>query len=107
MSFFDSTIVQDEIRNIGKLAEMISDNVLLFPSLSDSEKSKRVDSLQDLLNKMRLFYARLTLSDDPEAKTVKEQMNMAAQLMQEENLLAAFDKIQYLIDNMKNELSKR
>lgn len=106
MSFFESSIVQDEIRNINEMTEMISENVLIFPSLSNQEKIKRVKALQEMLDKVKLFYTRLSLSDDPDAKIVKDQMNIAAMFMNEENLNGAFDKIQYLIDSMNYELSR-
>lgn len=109
MSFFKSEIVQDEIENISKLGMAISENVLLFPSLSDSEKTKKVDILQEMLDRLRLFYARLSLSEDTEAKEMKERINACAVLMgaeSEGNINEAFDNIQYLIDRMREELVK-
>lgn len=110
MSFFKSEIVQEEIENISKLGTAISENVLLFPTLSDSEKSKRVDILQEMLDKLRLFYTRLSLSEDEEAKEMKERINDCAILMgaeSEGNINEAFDNIQYLIDRMRKELDNQ
>lgn len=107
MSFFKSEIVQDEIENISKLGMAISENVLLFSTLSDSEKAKKVDVLQEMLDKLRLFYTRLTLSEDKEAQEMKERINECAVLMGAEtegNIKEAFDNIQHLIDRMREEL---
>jgi hypothetical protein len=104
MSFFESPIVQEEIERISELGTLIAENVLLFPSLSDQQKKARVITLQEMLDKIRLFYTRLSLSDDVEAQEMKERMNLASVMMGDETLMGACDKIQYLIDEMRKAL---
>jgi hypothetical protein len=104
MSFFNSPIVQEEIERISELGTLIAENVLLFPSLSDNQKKERVKTLQEMLDKIKLFYTRLSLSDDVEAKQMKDKMNEASVMMGDETLLDACDKIQYLIDEMRKAL---
>jgi hypothetical protein len=104
MSFFESPIVQEEIERISELGTLIAENVLLFPSLSDQQKKERVITLQEMLDKIRLFYTRLSLSDDAEAQEMKERMNLASVMMGDETLMGACDKIQYLIDEMRKAL---
>lgn len=107
MSFFDSPIVQEEIETISKLGSVISENVLIFPSLSLEEKSKRVDTLQEMLDKIKLFYARLSLSEDKEANEMKERIQDCSGLFGEDSIQEAFVGVQYLIDEMRKELDKQ
>lgn len=110
MSFFDSDIVQEEIKNIGKLSDLISNSVLVFHTLPIPEMVKRVDDLQEMLDKLNLFYLRLSLSDDVEAQQMKEKIQKTAVLMgasDARNINEAFDGVQHLINNMRDELDRQ
>jgi hypothetical protein len=41
--------------------------------MSREEKLSHVDMLEKLLDKQKVLYTRLSLSDDPEAKQMKER----------------------------------
>jgi ribosome-associated translation inhibitor RaiA len=107
MSFFDSPIVQEEIKNISKLGSVISENVLIFPTLSLQEKSERVDTLQDMLDKINLFYTRLSLSEDKEALEMKQRIQDCSGLFGEDTIQDAFNSVQYLIDEMRKEIDRQ
>ena len=107
MSFFESEIVQDEILEISKLCSMISENVLLFPTLSDSEKLKRISTLQEMLDKIQLFYVRLSLSEDKEAAEMKERIQECSIVFGDGNIKETFEVLQHLIDDMRKQLDKR
>jgi len=74
MSFFDSEVVRAEVAHIAEMQEEIYQSVWKFASFSDEEKLKHVTVLQELLEKQRVLYTRLSLSDDPEAKKMKESI---------------------------------
>jgi phage shock protein A len=107
MSFFDSPIVQEEIENISKLGSVISENVLIFPTLSTREKSERVDTLQNMLDKINVFYARLSLSEDKEALEMKQRIQDCSGFFGEDTIQDAFNSIQYLIDEMRKEIDRQ
>lgn len=108
MSFFESPIVQEEIVQIAKLGEVISENVLIFPTLSELEQAKRVETMQQMLDRIRLFYTRLSLSEDADAQEMKEKIDLCSGLMGcEGNIQGAFNNIQELIDRMKEQLDKQ
>ena len=65
--FFESEIVREELEEIGKLQQEIYGNVISFPTMSRQDQLEHVDKLTDLLDKQKIMYARLSLSDDPEA----------------------------------------
>ena len=63
--FFKSDIIQEELNEINRMQEKIYGSLLTFGSMSREEKIEHVDLLTDLLEKQRVMYTRLSLSDDP------------------------------------------
>tara|TARA_X000001036_G_scaffold217104_1_gene203199 strand:+ start:527 stop:859 length:333 start_codon:yes stop_codon:yes gene_type:complete len=79
--FFESEIVREELEEIGKLQQEIYGNVISFPSMSRQEQLQHVDKLTELLDKQKIMYARLSLSDDPEAIELLDSMKSSFQVM--------------------------
>ena len=79
--FFDSEIVQDELREINDLQQEIYGNLTDFPTLPDEKKKEHILKLTDLLERQRVMYTRLSLSDDPEAKALKKQLEMSVVML--------------------------
>ena len=101
MSFFDSDVVRAEMAEIAELQEEVYSNVFAFPQLSAEDQKYHVDLLEKLLNKQQVLYTRLSLSDDPEAKKMKEEICKGATAM---GLPANVD-MQILFQNMNSALS--
>lgn len=81
MSFFNSDVVRAEMTEIQELQEEIYRNVFQFPSMDKQEKLFHVALLEKLLNKQKVLYTRLSLSDDPEAQEMKERILESAAVM--------------------------
>ncbi len=81
MSFFNSEVVRAEMAEIGELQEEVYQNVFKFPSMSREDKLKHVALLERLLDKQKVLYTRLSLSDDPKAKEMKERISDSATMM--------------------------
>jgi hypothetical protein len=81
MSFFKSEVVRAEMSEISEMQEEIYKNVFEFPSMSKEQKLSHVELLDKLLNKQRVLYTRLSLSDDPEAKEMKNRIAESAAMM--------------------------
>ena len=81
MSFFSSEVVRAEMTEISELQEQIYENVFKFPSMSKEEKLEHVETLERLLDKQKVLYTRMSLSDDPEAKEMKERIISSAVMM--------------------------
>ena len=79
--FFESEIVQDELREINDLQQEIYGDLTDFPSLSQEDKKEHILKLTDLLEKQRVMYTRLSLSEDEEAKALKKQLEMSVVMM--------------------------
>lgn len=81
MSFFDSDVVRAEMTEIQELQEDVYQNVFTFATMNKEEKLFHVQMLERLLEKQRVLYTRMSLSDDPEAKEMKDRIIESAQQM--------------------------
>ena len=109
MSFFDSEVVRAEMTEIQELQEEVYDNVFKFPRMSKEDQKYHVSILERLLDKQRVLYTRLSLSDDPEAKQMKKQVEESAKQMGlptnvDMNIL--FANMNNMVEMMKNEIDK-
>jgi hypothetical protein len=109
VTFFDSEVVRAEIAEISELQEEIYENVFQFPRMSNQEKIEHVNLLQRLLNKQQILYTRLSLSDDPEAKKMKEKIMESASMMglpENTDMNVIFNNMSKLIDMMRTQIDK-
>ena len=79
--FFESELVRQELEEIGNLQQEIYGNVISFPTMSRQDQLEHVDKLTDLLDKQKIMYARLSLSDDPEAIELLNSMKSSFYMM--------------------------
>jgi len=103
--FFESEIVREELSEINKLQEEIYGSVFSFSSLSREDKKEHIDDLIDLLDRQRVMYARLSLSDDPEAIKLRDQLKQSVSLMgypQGTDVNILFDSMKKTIEKMRN-----
>ena len=109
MSFFDSDLVRSEMAEISELQEEIYKNVFKFPSMNKEEKIYHVDTLQKLLDKQMVLYTRLSLSEDPEAKMMKERIMSSAAMMglsPNTDMNTIFNSMSKLLDAMRVQIDK-
>ena len=97
MSFFDSEFVQEELKDIQQLQKEIYSKMMNLGELSREDRVDHIDKLKTLLEKQRVMYTRLSLSDDPEAIKLKKQLELSVQTMG----FPAGTDIQILFDGMK------
>ena len=107
--FFDSEIIQEEIEEINELQKILYGNVMQFPSMERVDKIEHIDLLTELLEKQKVMYTRLSLSDDPEAVKMKEQLHKTIPLMgfprgTDMNLL--FEGMRETISKLKDNIDK-
>ena len=105
MSFFDSEVVRAEMTEIAELQEEVYSNVFKFPRMSKEDQLYHVEVLEKLLDKQRVLYTRLSLSDDPEAKRMKIQVEEGARKMglpSNVDLNILFANMNNMVEMMKN-----
>jgi hypothetical protein len=79
--FFDSDIIQEELKEINQLQESIYGSILSFGMMPRETKLEHIEKLELLLEKQRVMYTRLSLSDDPKAVEMKENLRKSVALM--------------------------
>ena len=102
--FFESDIIQDELKEINKLQEQIYGSILTFGSMSNDTKLEHIEKLQSLLEKQRVMYTRLSLSDDPQAVEMKENLRKSVALMgfpPETDIQVLFNSMTETIESLK------
>ena len=107
MSFFESDVVRAEMTEITELQEQIYGSVFNFPKMDDEEKLEHVEALQRLLEKQRIMYARMSLSDDPDAKKMKENIMESAVMMgmpKNTDMAVVFQNMEKMIALMKQQV---
>ena len=107
--FFESEIVREELEEIGKLQQEIYGNVISFPTMSRQEQLEHVDKLTKLLDKQKIMYARLSLSDDPEAIELLRSMKYSFQVMgfpANMNVNQFFDEARKTIETLRVSIDK-
>ena len=107
MSFFDSDVVRAEMTEISELQDDVYRNVFKFSSMNTEEQLFHVAMLERLLDKQKVLYARLSLSDDPEAKQMKDKIIESATMMglpEGSNLNAVFNNMSKMLDIMKKQI---
>jgi len=107
MSFFDSDVVRKEMTDIQDLQEEIYGSVFNFPQMEKEDKEEHIDLLMELLEKQRILYARMSLSDDPAAKKMKENIQQSAVIMgmpKDVDMSQVFSNMEKMIGIMKQQV---
>ena len=102
--FFDSEIIQEELTEINNLQEKIYGSLFGFGVMSKEEKLEHIEILTDLLDKQRVMYTRLSLSDDPQAVEMKENLRKSVAMMgfpPETDMTMLFSSMKATIDALK------
>ena len=107
MTFFDSEIVRAEMAEISELQEDVYSNVMKFHYMNDEDKCYHINLLDKLIGKQKILYARLSLSDDPDAKQMKDDIRKSATIMglpEDMDMTLIFGQMSQMFDLMKRQL---
>ena len=109
MSFFRSEVVRAEMTEIAELQEQIYGNIFKFSTMTKQEKLEHVEILETLLDKQKVLYTRMSLSDDPEAKEMKERIVNSAIMMgmpSGTDMNIILNNMSKMLDLMKEQIDK-
>ena len=107
MTFFDSEIVRAEMAEISELQEEVYANVMKFHYMNDEDKCYHINLLDKLIGKQKILYARLSLSQDPGAKQMKDDIQKSAAIMglpENVDMSIVFGQMSQMVDLMKKQL---
>ena len=109
-SFFDSEVVRMEMTDIQELQEEVYGSVFNFPQMNQEEKIEHIDLLLELLEKQRILYTRMSLSDDPQAKKMKQNIQESAVMMgmpKDVDMATVFANMEKMIEVMRQQVDNR
>ena len=108
-NFFNSEIIQEELMEINELQTHVYQNALSFEKMEREDQLEHIDELVELLEKQRVMFTRLSLSDDPAAKKMKKEVEEGARKMglpSNVDLNILFANMNNMVEMMKNEIDK-
>ena len=105
--FFDSDIVREELQEINQLQMSIYRQAMKFGTFSREDKVEHIEKLTELLERQKIMYTRISLSDDTEAIDLKNHLQKSVELMgfpEGTDMLLLFSGMSNTIENMKSQL---
>ena len=107
--FFQSELVRGDIQEMVELQQFCFRSAMNFMLLDYDRKQQYFEALERLIEKQKVFYARIELSDDPEAKSVKETMKQGIVMLgatPDTPMQSMFDELQKKISIMRDKLEE-
>ena len=92
---------------ISELQEEVYSNVMKFGYMSKDDQIYHVEILERLIDKQKILYARLSLSDDPGAKQMLGDIRKSATMMglpENMDMNLIFGQMSQMVDVMKKQL---
>lgn len=92
---------------MAELQQFCMRSMVAFPVLSVEKKLQYFEVMEQLIEKQKIFHARVALSDDPEAKEMAESMKQAAIMLGAtpgQTISAMFDDLIEKVRVMKSQL---
>lgn len=108
-NFFQSELVRGDIQEMAALQEFCFRSVTNLALLNKERKLEYFEALRKLLDKQKVFHARLMLSDDPEAKQVADNMKNAVVMLggnSDLDVREMFDDLLTKIDEFEKHVDK-
>ena len=108
--FFQSELVRGDIQEMAALQEFCFRSVTNLALLDKERKLEYFEALRKLLDKQKVFHARLMLSDDPEAKQVADNMKQAVIMLggnSDLDVREMFDDLLIKIDEFEEHVNKQ
>jgi ribosome recycling factor len=107
MRFFDSDQVRDTIMELESLPLELTNDLMHLAEYSVEERRDHLKRLKTFLEKQKVFFFRISLSDDPDALKIKEKVVEAAKMFgysEVDGMDKFFDQLDHTIKNLEKTL---
>lgn len=104
--FFKSEMVRGDLQEMMELQKYCFQAAVALPVLSKEKKIEYFDVLETLIEKQKIFNARLSLSDDPEAIEMSNTMKEAVVMLGGDKNLTMNDMFDDLISKVQQMRSR-
>ena len=108
-SFFQSELVRGDIQEMAALQEYCFRCATNLALLDKERKLEYFEALRKLIDKQKIFYTRLSLSDDPEAQEMKQGIVDSTEMFglpKDVDMNIVFNNMNQMVDVMKKEFDK-
>ena len=78
--FFDSEIVRDSVLELEELQQELTMDLMNISRYDTEERKEHLGRLKTFLEKQKIFFFRVSLSDDPDALKIKAKVIEAAKM---------------------------
>lgn len=99
--FFQSELVRGDIQEMTSLQEFCFRCAMNLSLLDKDRKLEYFEALEKLIEKQKIFHARICLSDDPEAKSVADSIKQAVILLGGDDSLNPNDMFDELLGKVR------
>lgn len=106
-NFFKSEMVRGDLQEMAELQKFCFQSMVAFPVLPPEKKMEYFNVLETLIEKQKIFYTRLKLSDDEEAQEMVESMKQSAVMLGANpnlDMNGIFDDLLKKVHEMKRQL---
>ena len=106
--FFDSETVKREMEEITCLQKELYDVILKFPMMSPEAKVEHIDTVMELLERQQIMWTRLSLTDDPDAKKMKDYIASHSKELGfgDTDLSTIFNNMRKTLEDVQSNLKK-
>lgn len=106
--FFENDNVKEEMKNIYDLQKDLYSVILKFPYMSPDAKWEHIETLKELLEKQQIMWTRISLSDDPEAITMKNKLKDQTEMLGfgTTDMTTIFKNMKDTLDKMQSQLKR-
>jgi hypothetical protein len=106
--FFDSETVKREMEEITCLQKELYDVILKFPMMSSEAKVEHIDTVKELLERQQIMWTRLSLTDDPDAKKMKDYIASHSKELGfgDTDLSTIFNNMRKTLEDVQSNLKK-
>ena len=106
--FFDSERVKREMEEITRLQKELYDVILKFPMMSSEAKVEHIDTVMELLERQQIMWTRLSLTDDPDAKKMKDYIASHSKELGfgDTDLSTIFNNMRKTLEDVQSNLKK-
>ena len=78
--FFDSEQVRESLFELDELQQKLFNEIFELPFFDTKRKREHLNTMKQFLEKQKVFIFRLSLSDDPEAISMKQRILDSAKM---------------------------
>ena len=107
--FFESEVVRDTVIELENMQRQLAKDLYNIASYSQEEKREHLKLLKAFLEKQKLFFFRVSLSDDPDAVMIKEKVLEAAKMFgysELDGMDKFFEKLDATIQDLEKSLDR-